>query len=254
MHAGISVAFRHRRHQQQSDEHSQAAHGFGEFLVVDGLLQVNVAAQLMAAGNFAGILGRGQHDDRKFMQVLIGFDLAQHFDAVNLGHADIQEDKVGLPLFHERPGTALEEKVEDRLAVPEVFNPIFEPAFLQAVAHEERMPLVYATADLMVCRAGAMTVAELAVAGVPAVLVPLPGAPGDHQTANARVLERVGAAVLLPDAACTPTGLGKVVEELLADPDHLVAMGRAAKGVGRPDAALAGARLVEANARPQGAS
>lgn len=125
---------------------------------------------------------------------------------------------------------------------------------LVRVPYEERMPLVYAAADLMVCRAGAMTVAELAVAGVPAVLVPLPGAPGDHQTANARVLERVGAAVLLPDAACTPTGLGKVVEELLADPDHLVAMGRAAKGVGRPDAALAGARLVEANARPQGAS
>jgi len=125
---------------------------------------------------------------------------------------------------------------------------------LVRVPYEERMPLVYAAADLVVCRAGAMTVAELAVAGVPAVLVPLPGAPGDHQTANARVLERVGAAVLLPDIACTPTGLADVVAALLADPDHLVAMGRAAKGVGRPDAALAGARVVEANARPEGPS
>ena len=61
------------------------------------------------------------------------------------------------------------------------------------MAYEERMAAVYAAADLVVCRAGAMTVAELAVAGVPAVLVPLPGAPGDHQTANARVLERAGA-------------------------------------------------------------
>ena len=121
---------------------------------------------------------------------------------------------------------------------------------LVRVPYEERMPLVYAAADLVVCRAGAMTVAELAVAGVPAVLVPLPGAPGDHQTANAQVLARVGAAVLLPDPECTPTGLGKVVEELLVDPDHLAAMGRAAKRVGRPDAALAGARVVEANARP----
>jgi UDP-N-acetylglucosamine:LPS N-acetylglucosamine transferase len=121
---------------------------------------------------------------------------------------------------------------------------------LVRVPYEERMPLVYAAADLVVSRAGAMTVAELAVAGVPAVLVPLPGAPGDHQTANARVLEQVGAAVLLPDPACTPTGLAGVVEELLLDPDHLVAMGLAARSLGRPDAAEAGARVVEANARP----
>ena len=86
------------------------------------------------------------------------------------------------------------------------------------VPYEERMPAVYAAADVVVCRAGAMTVAELAAAGVPAVLVPLPGAPGDHQTANARVLERVGAAVLLPDPECTPAGLTTLVEGLLADP------------------------------------
>jgi UDP-N-acetylglucosamine--N-acetylmuramyl-(pentapeptide) pyrophosphoryl-undecaprenol N-acetylglucosamine transferase len=125
---------------------------------------------------------------------------------------------------------------------------------LVRVPYEERMPLVYAAADLMVCRAGAMTVAELAAAGVPAVLVPLPGAPGDHQTANARVLEQVGAAVLLPDPECTPTGLAGVVEELLIDPDRLEAMGRAAKGLARPDAAEAGARVVEANALPGGTS
>jgi len=124
---------------------------------------------------------------------------------------------------------------------------------LVRVAYEERMPLVYAAADLVVSRAGAMTVAELAVAGVPSVLVPLPGAPGDHQTENARVLERVGAAVLLPDPACTPTGLAGAVEELLLDPDHLEEMGRAARSIGRPDAAAAGARVVEANARPEGA-
>jgi len=122
------------------------------------------------------------------------------------------------------------------------------------VPYEERMPLVYAAADLMVCRAGAMTVAELAAVGVPAVLVPLPGAPGDHQTANARVLEQVGAAVILPDQECTPTGLAGVVEELLIDPDRLETMGVAAKGVARPDAAEAGARVVEANARPGGTS
>jgi len=117
------------------------------------------------------------------------------------------------------------------------------------VAYEERMPLVYSAADLVVCRAGALTVAELAAAGVPAVLVPLPGAPGDHQTANARVLERAGAAVVLPDEACTAADLARTVEGLLADPLRLEAMGRAARAAGRPDAALAAARVVEAHAR-----
>ena len=121
---------------------------------------------------------------------------------------------------------------------------------LVRVAYEQRMATVYAAADVVVCRAGAMTVAELAAAGAPSVLVPLPGAPGDHQTANARVLERAGAAVLLPDPDCTPAGLASVVEGLLAEPGRLAAMGAAAKAVGRPDAADAGAAVVEANARP----
>lgn len=122
---------------------------------------------------------------------------------------------------------------------------------LVRVPYEERMPLVYTAADLVVCRAGAMTVAELAAAGVPAVLVPLPGAPGDHQTANARVLERVGAAVLLPDPECTPAGLTTVVEDLLADRARLEGMGQAAHALGRPDAAAAGAAVVDANALPE---
>ena len=95
-----------------------------------------------------------------------------------------------------------------------------------------------------------MTVAELAVAGVPSILVPLPGAPGDHQTANARVLERVGASVLLPDAECDAGTLADRIDLLLDDPAALEAMGLAAARLGRPDAAAAGARVVEANARP----
>ncbi len=121
---------------------------------------------------------------------------------------------------------------------------------LVRVPYEERMDLVYSASDLVVCRAGAMTVAELAVAGVPSILVPLPGAPGDHQTANARVLQRAGASVLLPDAECDGATLAHSVDRLLDDPTLLEAMGHDAKSVGRPDAAAAGAKLVEANARP----
>jgi UDP-N-acetylglucosamine--N-acetylmuramyl-(pentapeptide) pyrophosphoryl-undecaprenol N-acetylglucosamine transferase len=117
------------------------------------------------------------------------------------------------------------------------------------VPYEQRMDLLYAAADLVVCRAGAMTVAELAVAGVPSVLVPLPGAPGDHQTANARVLERAGASVLLADRECDAPTLAVTLDRMLADPVGLDAMGRAARSLGRRDAARAGARLVEAHAR-----
>ncbi len=120
---------------------------------------------------------------------------------------------------------------------------------LVRVAYEDRMDQLYAAADVVVSRAGAMTVAELAVAGLPAILVPLPGSPGDHQTANARVLEQAGAAVLLPDDRCDARSLGTALDGLFAEPDLLVSMGRAAAELGRPDAAAAGARLVEASVR-----
>jgi undecaprenyldiphospho-muramoylpentapeptide beta-N-acetylglucosaminyltransferase len=119
------------------------------------------------------------------------------------------------------------------------------------VPYQEHMGRVYAAADVVVCRAGAMTVAELAAAGVPSVLVPLPGAPGDHQTANARVLERAGASVLLPDADCDSGRLATTLDRLLADPVALAAMAGAATSLGRPDAAMAGALVVETSARPE---
>ena len=113
----------------------------------------------------------------------------------------------------------------------------------------DRMDLLYAASDVMVCRAGAGTVAELTVAGVPAVLVPLPGAPGDHQTANARALVDAGAAVLVTDDRCDADALAGVLEGLLGAPDRLAAMGAAALGLGRPDAAARVAEVVDAHAR-----
>jgi UDP-N-acetylglucosamine--N-acetylmuramyl-(pentapeptide) pyrophosphoryl-undecaprenol N-acetylglucosamine transferase len=123
--------------------------------------------------------------------------------------------------------------------------------WLARVPYEDRMDLLYAAADVVVCRAGAMTVAELAAAGVPSILVPLPGAPGDHQTANARVLERAGAAVLVRDQDCDAATLAVTLDAMLADPAGLNAMGRSARSLARRDAAAAGARLVEASADGQ---
>ena len=117
------------------------------------------------------------------------------------------------------------------------------------VPFEEHMEVVYAEATLVVSRSGGMT-AELTTVGMPSVLVPLPGAPGDHQTANADALVAVGAAVKITDAELDPARLASELDALLADPPRLVAMGEAARTLGRPDATARFADLVEATMTP----
>ena len=119
----------------------------------------------------------------------------------------------------------------------------------RVVPFEDHIPDLYAAADLCVTRAGAMTVAELLVSGVPAILVPLPGAPRDHQTRNAEALVGLGAAVHLPDPECTGQRLAEELDALLADPARLRAMSEAARGYAHPDAAARVAELVDAHAR-----
>lgn len=121
----------------------------------------------------------------------------------------------------------------------------------QRVEYEQDMASLYSAADVTVQRAGANTVAELALAGVPSVLVPLPGSPGDHQRANARSLASVGAAVVVPDEELDGARLAKELEVLLGDPSRLASMGEAAKALGRPKAAEEVARLAEEHARPE---
>ncbi len=93
----------------------------------------------------------------------------------------------------------------------------------------------YAEADLVVCRAGAITVAELSAAGVASVLVPFPHAVDDHQTANARFLTQAGAALLLPQSELTPERLARTLGSL--DRPRLLDMARQARALGKPDAA-----------------
>lgn len=110
---------------------------------------------------------------------------------------------------------------------------------------EAHMEDLYRDAAVIVCRAGALTVAELCAAGVPAVLVPWPGAAGDHQRANAALMAEAGAAVLLDDDACDAGALGELLDALLADPDRLARMAAAGRALARPDAAARLAELVE---------
>ena len=97
----------------------------------------------------------------------------------------------------------------------------------------------YAAADLVVARAGAMTTAELAAWGLPSVLVPLPSAAADHQSANATAMAAAGAAVHLPQAALTPDAMEREITALLRDRARLTAMAGQARARGRPDAARA---------------
>lgn len=117
------------------------------------------------------------------------------------------------------------------------------------IEYEDRMADLLAAADVVVGRAGASTVAELAVVGVPSVLVPLPGAPGDHQTVNAQRLVSEGAAVIIPDAELNGERLAAELDPIIASADRRSTMAAAARRLGRPDAADAVARLAEEHAR-----
>ncbi len=119
----------------------------------------------------------------------------------------------------------------------------------EIVAYEDDMPNAMAAADVVVCRASSGLVSEVAVIGVPSVLVPWSGAAEDHQTANASVLLDVGAAEVITDAELSGARLQSALESLLADPARLDSMARACKEVARPDAAQRVADLVEEQAR-----
>jgi UDP-N-acetylglucosamine--N-acetylmuramyl-(pentapeptide) pyrophosphoryl-undecaprenol N-acetylglucosamine transferase len=100
------------------------------------------------------------------------------------------------------------------------------------------MPAFFARADLLVCRSGASTVAEITAAGKPAIFVPFPRAADDHQRVNAQALERAGAAILLEETKLDMVWLVETVSSLLKDPGRLRRMGDAARKFSHPNAAL----------------
>lgn len=108
----------------------------------------------------------------------------------------------------------------------------------------ERMELALAVADLAVARAGASTVNELAVSGIPSILVPYPHATDAHQEANARELRRIGAVEVLPDRELTPDRFVSAVASLAVDRDRRASMSKQAVSWAKPDAHERLARLV----------
>jgi UDP-N-acetylglucosamine--N-acetylmuramyl-(pentapeptide) pyrophosphoryl-undecaprenol N-acetylglucosamine transferase len=110
-------------------------------------------------------------------------------------------------------------------------------AELKAAAFIDDMAKAYAEADLLVCRAGATTIAELTTCKKPAILVPFPFAADDHQTVNARALVAAGAAILIQERELTGPGLAKEIRALGEDRERLKKMARQSGLLGRPEAA-----------------
>ena len=145
-------------------------------------------------------------------------------EAVPKAMALLPEDK--RPLIRHQAGAKHIEQLQANYAAAGVAA--------DCLAFIDDMAAAYAWADAVICRAGALTVAEVAAAGVSAAFVPFPFAVDDHQTANARFLSERGAAWLLPQKALTPEGLAQWLQALTRE--NLVAMASKARALGKPDA------------------
>lgn len=119
----------------------------------------------------------------------------------------------------------------------------------QVAAFLDDMPARFAAADLILARSGASTVAELAAAGKPALLIPFPQAADDHQRKNAEVMAEADAAVMLLQAEVTPDRLLGELTRLLTSPEHLSAMSAQARTLAHPSAAETIAEMVRSIAR-----
>jgi UDP-N-acetylglucosamine--N-acetylmuramyl-(pentapeptide) pyrophosphoryl-undecaprenol N-acetylglucosamine transferase len=126
------------------------------------------------------------------------------------------------------------------------------PIKVRVFAYLDAIEKAYAVEDIAVCRAGAMTIAEVTACGIPSILVPYPHATRDHQTHNARGLQERDAAMVIADKDLTPEILADKVSELLRDEARLRRLSRNARAFARVDAASRIARSMEqlVNASP----
>lgn len=209
-----------------------------------------VRPEVLALDHTPATMSEARHEldlpeDAKVVAVTSGSLGARRVNEATVALAGMWAGRSGTVIYHavgKRDFGMISERVARIPDGPLVYRP---------VEFEKRLPLVLAACDVAVGRAGASTIAELTVIGVPSVLVPLPGAPGDHQTENARRLEAASAAVLLPDPQCTAERLGEILDDLLADEARLEVMGKSAAGLGRRDATERIASLIEQHARPR---
>jgi UDP-N-acetylglucosamine--N-acetylmuramyl-(pentapeptide) pyrophosphoryl-undecaprenol N-acetylglucosamine transferase len=203
--------------------------------------EVVAAARPSPADQLAARRALGVPEDRRVVAAVGGSLGARRINEAVLDLARRWADRPDVAVYHVVGGRDWAWACASR--------PLGSALCYRQVEFEEHMPLLYRAADVMVSRAGANTVAEMAVVGVASVLVPLPGAPGDHQAANAQALAAAGAALVLGDANCDGRRLAAELDTLLASAGQVRSMADAARSLGRPDALAAVTALVEAHAR-----
>jgi len=141
---------------------------------------------------------------------------------------ELRRQAPGIHIIHQTG----ERDYNDALAA---YQPLGESA--EVYKFIEDMPMAFARADLLVCRSGASTVAEITAAGKPAIFVPFPHATDDHQRVNALALERAGAAVLVEESKLEGVWLAETIAALLGDSARLARMSESARSLAHPNAA-----------------
>jgi UDP-N-acetylglucosamine--N-acetylmuramyl-(pentapeptide) pyrophosphoryl-undecaprenol N-acetylglucosamine transferase len=146
---------------------------------------------------------------------------------------ELQRQAPGIRILHQTG----ERDYDDAVAAYRRFNEsgLTEPA--EVFKFIEDMPAAFARADLLVCRSGASTVAEITAAGKPAIFVPFPRAADDHQRVNAEALARSGAAVVVEESKLEGVWLAETIAALIGDAQRLKSMSEAARGLSHPNAA-----------------
>jgi len=213
--------------------------------VRDAILRVPEDRQILAKE------GREElelEDGRRTVVVFGGSQGALHVDRAAIGASRLMATRRDLQMVIITGPAHLE-------AIARAAPAADAPLRVRLFDYLERMDLAYACADLVVARAGATTVAEISVCGLPALLVPYPYATARHQEANARALQRSGGASIMLDEQLSAESLAGRIEGLMDHQERLAAMAERSRAFGRPDAAdrLADLAIGVADRKARGA-
>src|SRR5690606_25001436 len=218
-----------------------------------------IRRDVLTATREAGLSKFGLDPDRKTLLVFGGSQGGRSINQALLVAAPLLMDRLGIQILHQtgKAGfAAVVEEAERRMRAAAPGTPVvrLDPEHVvlgrwPVVPYIDDMPAPYAAADLVVSRAGAITLAEITARGLPAILVPYPFAAEGHQDANARALAQAGAASVVQDKDLDGDGLVAQVSALMENPGRLARMSMASRALARPEAAEHIADLIERAAR-----
>lgn len=207
-----------------------------------------VRAKIIAAGSrltgaSSAVTASGRRPGPRRLLVMGGSQGARAINSLILG-ALPRLREAGIAIVHQAGPADL-----DRVRAGYLAYQLDEASGFSVVPFIDDMAAAYADADLVLCRAGASSVAELAACGKPSILIPFPYATHDHQTRNAEVMVKAGAAILLAESDVPTLDAPGLVLKTVHDQAQLESMSRAALACARPDAAASVARAVLEMAR-----